>query len=166
MHDGSDGVVGVEAGDFLQRDGLCRRRARGGTVVSDEIWDDGILGVHAKGMSPAPVHCAWTDAAVVSMATVSVGKHIRQAYADMSHYGRPTKLIVHRRRWRCQTCGATVPEPLSAMVDARRGTRRLIGYVQQRCFEQTFASHARDIGITDMTIRAMFGDLAAAVLPI
>jgi transposase len=55
-----------------------------------------------------------------------------------------------------------VPEALPAMDDARRATRRLVGYVQRRCFEQTFASLGRDIGITDMTIRAMFGDLMEA----
>ena len=48
------------------------------------------------------------------------------------------------------------------MDDARRATRRLAGYVQRRCFEQTFTSLGRDIGVSDMTIRAMFGDLMMA----
>lgn len=84
-----------------------------------------------------------------------------QEYADAPHFGRPCTLVIHRRRWRCQGCSATFPDPLPEIDEKRRATSRLIGYVRQRSLKYTFAEIGRDVGLSDVSIRHIFDDLVA-----
>lgn len=83
----------------------------------------------------------------------------RQSYADAPHFGEPTVLEVHRRRWRCRDCKTLFPDPLPEMDENRRATSRLIRFVQSRTLEHTFASIGRDVGISDVSVRHIFDDM-------
>lgn len=81
-----------------------------------------------------------------------------QEYADAPNYGLRTVILLRRRRWRCQMCTTLFPDPLPDMDEKRRATDRLIRYVRKKCFSHTFSEIAREVGLTDKTIRAIFDD--------
>lgn len=101
-----------------------------------------------------PDHCP-------SCGSVSLYRHgIRtQNYADVPCQGEPAVLQVKRRRWRCNDCPTTFPDPLPDMDDSRHATRRLVEYVGKRSLKFTFESVARDVGISGPAARDMFQDL-------
>lgn len=82
----------------------------------------------------------------------------RQHYADAPHFGEPTVLEVHRRRWRCRDCKTLFPDPLPGMDENRRATDRLIRFVRTRSLKYTFASIGRDVGLSDVSVRHIFND--------
>ncbi|MGH8124299.1 MAG: transposase family protein [Rhodanobacteraceae bacterium] len=73
-----------------------------------------------------------------------------QSFRDTPMRGLPTRLAVRRRRFQCQHCHKTYFEALQAVDDKRLVTRRLLRYVRQHVFNETFAALARQSGLDEM----------------
>ena len=86
-----------------------------------------------------------------------------QKYNDVPHYGEPSVLVVHRKRWRCMRCKTLFPDPLPDIDEKRRCTKRLIEFVQSRIMEHTFSSISRDVGLSDVSIRHIFDDFVSTM---
>lgn len=84
-----------------------------------------------------------------------------QRVVDVPHHGRPTIIILSRRRYRCQACGKTFSDQVPDLDPKRLATRRLVTYIRQHCLRRTFADMAREVGLDDQTIRNVFDDLVA-----
>ena len=81
-----------------------------------------------------------------------------QHYLDVPHFGEPTSLLIHRKRWRCTVCRSLFPDPLPEIDEKRRATTRLIDYVRKRSLIYTFSEVGREVGASDKTVKAIFDD--------
>lgn len=84
-----------------------------------------------------------------------------QLFRDTPMRGMPTRLSVQRRRFQCQHCHKTFFEALPAVDDKRVVTRRLLRYMRQHVFNETFAALARQSGLDEKTIRNICEDYVA-----
>lgn len=81
-----------------------------------------------------------------------------QVFMDAPIRGKPVKICIDRRRFRCRICGKTLFEPLPEMDAKRNMTERLVAYVEGRCLKETFAHVSREVGVDNKTIRLIFDD--------
>lgn len=81
-----------------------------------------------------------------------------QTYMDAPIRGKPVKVQIDRRRYRCKTCGKTFFEPLPEMDAKRNMTERLVRYIEERCVKETFVHVSREVGIDEKTVRHIFDD--------
>jgi transposase len=81
-----------------------------------------------------------------------------QITMDMPIRAKRVGLDIQRKRFRCKDCGRTFMQPLYFVDERRQATIRLIAYVRQESLRRTFTSIARDVGVTEATIRAIFKD--------
>jgi transposase len=85
----------------------------------------------------------------------------KQVYIDTPMHGKRVLVEVIRQRYKCQDCNKTFFEPLSGIDSKRQATRRLIGYIEERCVHETFVSLAREVGVDEKTVRHVFDDYIA-----
>jgi len=81
-----------------------------------------------------------------------------QTYRDAPSFGRTIRITVHRRRFRCQTCGKTLFDPMPDLDDKRLTTRRLVEYVRANSFRETFSAIGRRVNLDEKTVRQIFAD--------
>ena len=67
--------------------------------------------------------------------------------ADTPLFGKPTKLIVQRKRFKCLDCDKTFSEPTPDLHDTRQATKRLVKFVQENGLRLTMAEVARQTGV-------------------
>ncbi|RME58123.1 ISL3 family transposase, partial [Candidatus Parcubacteria bacterium] len=79
-------------------------------------------------------------------------------YADTPIHERPTRLELEVQRFRCKQCGAVTTAESPDLDDRRNATRRLIEYVQNRCFDTTFSWLANEIGVAVNTVKNIAQD--------
>jgi transposase len=84
-----------------------------------------------------------------------------QMYMDAPVRGKPVKIRVNRKRFRCKACGKTIYEPLPEIDAKRYMTERLISFIEDRCLKDTFADVSREVGVDSKTIRHIFDDYVA-----
>lgn len=84
-----------------------------------------------------------------------------QSLRDTPIHGKTVRIALRRRRYQCQHCGKTMFEPLDALDGKRLATRRLVEYLQQHMFQETFAALARRVALDEKTIRNVFEDHVA-----
>lgn len=82
----------------------------------------------------------------------------QQIFQDIPINGKRACILVERRRYTCRECGNTFLERLVDMDDRRNITKRLLRYIQIQALTDTFASLAREIGLSEKTIRLIFKD--------
>ena len=82
----------------------------------------------------------------------------KQGYMDTPMFGKPTKLVVERNRYRCTTCQRTCSDVISDLDDSRRATVRLIEYVRKNALRLTFVEVHRQTGLDPRTVRNMTDD--------
>ena len=85
----------------------------------------------------------------------------RYTYADTPIHGKPVKMEIETRRYRCKACGTVVTLSSPSLDDKRVATRRLVQYVQDRCFETTFTRIAKEVGLVLNTVKGITQDYAA-----
>lgn len=92
---------------------------------------------------------------------VKNGAKKNQYFWDIPINNKRVRLILDRRqRYKCKECSTTWLEKLSEIDDTRKMTIRLIDYIEQLIYKnQSFASVADKIGVTEPTIRYVFNDL-------
>ena len=81
-----------------------------------------------------------------------------QCFQDTPAHGKPVRIVLQRRRYRCIACGKTQFEPVADFDSKRQGTTRLVNYVRTHCFRETFAAIARQVSLDEKTIRHIFDD--------
>lgn len=85
----------------------------------------------------------------------------QQTFRDTPSHGNTVRILVNRRRFRCQACGKTLFDPLPDLDSKRLATTRLIRHIRAHCFRETFASIARQVDMDEKTIRHVFDDYEA-----
>jgi transposase len=80
----------------------------------------------------------------------------RQIFLDTPVHGKRSALLVHRRRFLCQSCHRSFLEPLAEMHPAHFMTTRLVSYIEQQALRHTFVSVAESVGVTEGTVRQVF----------
>jgi transposase len=81
-----------------------------------------------------------------------------QMVKDLPMRGRRVGLCIDTRRYQCRGCGKTFYEALPGIDEKRLMTRRLAQWMGKQAIERTFASIADEVGCTEFTVRAVFGD--------
>jgi transposase len=82
----------------------------------------------------------------------------QQIFQDIPVNGKRACILIERRRYTCRECGSTFLERLLDMDDRRNITKRLLRHIQVQALTGTFASLAREIGLSEKTIRLIFQD--------
>ena len=78
---------------------------------------------------------------------------VEQAVIDTPTHGKPTKLVIARRRLLCAGCGKTFFEEAPDIDPKRLATRRLVEFVEQHGLRLTFMEVARQTGLDNKTVR-------------
>src|SRR5215472_8381020 len=75
--------------------------------------------------------------------------------ADLPIRMRPVQIRARRHRYRCRDCAGTYLDQLPGIHGQHNATERLVEYIQVHALSltSTFASLARDIGVSDWLIR-------------
>ncbi len=81
-----------------------------------------------------------------------------QSFQDTPSHGKPVRIVIQRRRYRCTGCGKTQFEPVADLDSKRQATRRLVDYVRTHSVRETFAAMARRVALDEKTIRHIFDD--------
>lgn len=78
---------------------------------------------------------------------------IMRCFTEIPVY--PQKVIygVEVQRWMCRECGKTFSQALPDMDDRHHMTNRCLAYIRERGVPNTFLSVAREIGVTEKTVR-------------
>ncbi|MHB0929633.1 MAG: transposase, partial [Candidatus Nanopelagicales bacterium] len=77
---------------------------------------------------------------------------------DMPRQGKMVDLYIHRRRMLCSSCKKTFSEPLPDVDEHRFMTTRVMKWICSQCLKRTFSSIAKEIGVAEGTVRALFKD--------
>src|SRR5882672_2131940 len=83
---------------------------------------------------------------------------VPQEVLDTPLYGKPTKLVLSRRRLLCVACGKTFFEEAPDIDPKRLATRRLVEFVEQHGLRLTFMEVARQTGLDPKTVRNIVDD--------
>jgi transposase len=81
-----------------------------------------------------------------------------QVYKDIPAHAHQMHIHVFRKRYRCQSCHKTFMQNLPHMDTEHMMTKRLAEYIGERSLEQTFTSLAKEIGVSEGSIRLVFGE--------
>jgi transposase len=84
-----------------------------------------------------------------------------QTYRDAPSHGKPVRIQILRRRYRCLDCKQTAFDPIPDLDGKRRATTRLVAFVRARSLSQTFAAVAREAALDEKTVRQIFADHVA-----
>jgi len=77
-------------------------------------------------------------------------------YRDLPYYGKYAELILHRQRVRCNLCGAFRYMGVLGVHPDHRMTWRAYEYLGRSGVRRTFAEVAREMGISEGTVRKVF----------
>lgn len=85
----------------------------------------------------------------------------RQLVMDQPIRAKRVGILIHRRRYQCQTCHRTFLEQLCDVDEHHFMTERLVNYIHREALRRTFTSIADDVGLDEWTIRALFRESTA-----
>ena len=82
---------------------------------------------------------------------------------DAPVHGKRVGLHVARQRYRCGKCGKIALQPLVLVDEKHKATTRLIDFIKDESLKRTFTSVARDVGLSEGTVRSIFKARIAAL---
>lgn len=82
---------------------------------------------------------------------------MKQTVMDLPSHGKRVGIQLTRVRLRCQMCNKTCLQPIPDLDDRGTMTRRLVKYIEEQSLRKTFVAVADDVGLTEGTIRNLFG---------
>lgn len=82
----------------------------------------------------------------------------KQMVLDSPVRGKRVGIHFSRQRFRCVNCCKISLADLPSVSDTRRTTARLELLIGRKSLIETFSAVAREVGLTDMTVRRIFGD--------
>jgi transposase len=103
-----------------------------------------------------PTHCTYCASSNI----VGFGRRNKRVH-DCPAEGAPVILNISTRRLRCGSCSRTFSEALPLVDERRAMTSRLIEWVAAESMHRPFVHVARDIGVTEGTVRSVVADYAA-----
>jgi transposase len=132
--------------DLLQLDGVS---------PIGQKFEEGNLLIVADSIVAAPLQCT-------SCGNSPVYKHGKRKYqyADIPMRGSPVTVEIEKQRYRCRACGTVITPEVPSLDDKRVATKRLVEYIQGRCFGTTFTLLARETGLVVNTVKAIAMDYA------
>jgi transposase len=77
---------------------------------------------------------------------------------DLPAQGKRVNLYIRAQRFRCEDCERTAFEPLPAIADGRRMTKRLVAWIGAQSLRHVFASIGEETGVDEKTVRNIFHD--------
>lgn len=80
----------------------------------------------------------------------------RQEVRDLPAHGKRVVVELSRKRYRCQSCHHTFPQPIPQVAERSQMTRRLAEWVAKESIRKTFTEIARETGLTNVTVRNVF----------
>lgn len=80
----------------------------------------------------------------------------RQMFRNLPIHGKYTDIQIDRQRYHCKECGKTVYDRVPHIDSAHRMTERMAANVAQMAVKKTFAEVARDVGLSEGTIKNVF----------
>lgn len=80
----------------------------------------------------------------------------RQMFRDLPIHGKYTDIQIDRQRYHCKECGKTVYDRVPHIDSAHRMTERMAVSIAQMAVKKTFAEVARDVGLSEGTIKNVF----------
>lgn len=92
-----------------------------------------------------------------SIGFVGFGRR-EQMVRDLPMHGKRARLYINTRRFRCRSCNKTFFETLPDVDLKRDMTTRLVAWIGKQSIRRTFASIADEVGCSEFTVRAVFGD--------
>jgi transposase len=81
-----------------------------------------------------------------------------QMIKDLPMHGKRVGVYINTRRMLCQVCTKTFSETLPDVDERRAMTKRLLTWIGKQCIERTFSSIAKEVGVVEGTVRAIFKD--------
>lgn len=81
---------------------------------------------------------------------------IKPSFMDTPTHGKKVIIATERKRYRCRSCAKTFVEPIADLDDTNAATKRLVAYIKQRVFKDTFSKVAREVGLDEKTVRNIF----------
>lgn len=78
---------------------------------------------------------------------------VTRGFNEVPSYPQRVVYWVEVQRWKCRECGKTFPQTLPDMDERHHMTKRCVAYIRDRGVPNTFMSIAREIGVTEKTIR-------------
>lgn len=82
------------------------------------------------------------------------------SYRDVPIHGKRVTLWLQRRRYRCNACMGTFRPTLADLDEKRQMTKRLVSYVEKAVLVRANTDLARECGIGEQTVRAIFADFS------
>ncbi len=64
--------------------------------------------------------------------------------------------VIHRQRYKCRNCGATLYQPTPQVSERHQMTERLERWIESEAKERPFAQIADEIAISEKTVRSIF----------
>lgn len=118
-----------------------------GCVVLDELEFDHEYQVHVVLVEAAQrcPHCGHEQLA-------GFGRR-DEIIRDIPHRGKPCRIILSRRRYRCKACRRAFLEPVPHKAVGRQMTQRLVRYIERESTRRGYSSIARSVGVNEKTIR-------------
>jgi transposase len=86
---------------------------------------------------------------------------VKQRVNDTTHSGKPVVIVWDRQRYRCQHCGETFLQPSKDIDPNHLMTTRLVKHIQNAVLTRTYTEVAREVGLSDGTVRNVFYAYAA-----
>jgi transposase len=92
--------------------------------------------------------------------SITVGKwgSVELVVRDLPAHGKRVNLYIRAQRLRCEDCTKTPFEPLPALADGRRMTKRLVAWIGAQSLKRVFTSIAEETGVHERSIRRIFRD--------
>jgi transposase len=81
---------------------------------------------------------------------------INPSFIDTPTHGKKVIIATERKRYRCRSCLKTFVEPIDDLDETYAATKRLVAYIKQRVFKDTFSKVAREVGLDEKTVRNIF----------
>lgn len=85
-------------------------------------------------------------------------------FRDTPIGNKAVRIQLDRKRYRCRACGKTFRQPLTGVSEQRRMTERLIEFLGEESLGRTFADVARNAGVDEATVRAIFHEYTRTAL--
>lgn len=79
---------------------------------------------------------------------------------DSPARGKQVLIELSVRRYKCLSCKKTFIQQVPQIADKMRVTKRLVNYIQQQRFDETFLAVSRRTGVDENKIREIFTDYA------
>ena len=84
--------------------------------------------------------------------------HRKQQVKDLPINGKCVSIYIDTRRYQCLNCNKTFYERLPDIDEKRKMTRRLVDWIGKQAVLCTFTSIAKQVGVVEGTVRAIFCD--------